>query len=52
MGVRTKPGQIFEILNGKASPRSEQSLNVQNARGTRDNNIYMFTLNMNNLLTS
>jgi hypothetical protein len=40
IGVRIKPRQIFEILNGKASPRSEQSLSVQNARGTLDNNIY------------
>jgi len=32
---------IRDIVNGKASPRSEQSLNVQNTRGTSDNNIYV-----------
>ena len=32
---------VRDIVNGKASSRSEQSLNVQNATGTRDNNIYV-----------
>ena len=33
---------IRDIVNGKALPRSEQSLNVQTAGGTRDNNIFVY----------